>query len=263
MILIIGGHQRSGTTLLQTLCYLHPDIAVTNEFGNFVYLGRSYEEYARHIFDRWRRVQGMLAFDISYNGYSQMMNIKNFWFALRHLYYCRQQYQGMAVTAESLEAAYHRMFPGTKVVGDKWPHYLFRMNKFAKEDSLTRLVIYRDCRDVTSSTLIKARTSWKNTDWVRNMDNAEKVAARWVRGIEMMEAHADKLVILQYEALMHEPEKELQRVSEAIGVDPAGFPTGMINPGSIGKYQEGLTSTELETVMEVAGPTMARLGYLP
>ncbi len=261
MILMIGGHPRSGTTLLQTLCDLHPEMAVTNEFGCFSFLGQSYGEYARNIFDRWKRVRGKWAFDISYANYHGLISINNFRFALLHLLRFRQQYQG-EVTAVSLETTYRRMFSGARVVGDKWPHYLFRMDKYVQEDDLTRLVIYRDCRDVTSSFLVQARTNWKDTDWVHKVDNAEKIAARWVRGIEMMETHADKLVILQYEALMHEPEKELRRVSEAIGVDPSGFPTDMINPGSIGKYKKGLTPEELETVMAVAGPTMERLGYL-
>lgn len=261
MILMIGGHPRSGTTLLQTLCYLHPEIGMTNEFGNLVFLGRSYREYVGHIFDRWRRVQGRLAFDISYHGASWRMKACNMGFALRHLYYFRNYCDDVA-TAVAIEAALRAMYPNAKVVGDKWPHYLFRMDKYVQEDNVTRLVIYRDCRDVTSSFLVQARTNWKDTDWVRNVDTAEKIAAKWVRGIEIMEAHADKLIILQYEAMMHEPEKELRRMSEAIGVDPAGFPTDMIDPGSIGKYKKGLTPEELDTVMEVAGPTMERLGYL-
>lgn len=261
MILMIGGHPRSGTTLLQTLCDLHPDMAVTNEFGCFSFLGQSYRAYAGSIFNRWQRVQGKWAFDIAYANYPRLLKTNNFFFGLRHLYHYRKQHES-EVTAVSLEATYRTMFPKAKVVGDKWPHYLFRMDKYVQDDDLTRLVIYRDCRDVTSSFLVQARTNWKDTDWVHRVDNAEKVAARWVRGIEIMEAHANKLIIMQYEALMHEPKRELQRVSEVLGLDLAGFPTDMINPGSIGKYQKGLTPEELETVMAVAGPTMARLGYL-
>ena len=261
MILMIGGHPRSGTTILQTLCDFHPEMAVTNEFGCFSFLGQSYGEYSNSIFDRWRRVQNKWAFDISYAGLERLLSFNNFRFAMRHLYHYRKYHNG-TVTATSLEKTYRRMFGGARVVGDKWPHYLFRMDRYVKEEDLTRLIIYRDCRDVTSSFLVQARTNWRDTDWVHKVDNAEKIAARWVRGIEIMEAHAADLVILQYEAMMHEPEKELKRISEAIGVDPAGFPTDMINPGSIGKYQKGLTPEELETVMEIAGPTMERLGYL-
>lgn len=261
MILMIGGHPRSGTTLLQTLCDLHPDMAVTNEFGNFAFLGQSYWTYARNIFDRWQRVQGKWAFDISYAGRQKQIKIFNLLFALRHLYHFRRHYRG-SVTAVSLEATYRTMYPKATVVGDKWPHYLFRMDKYVQNDDLTRLIIYRDCRDVTSSFLQQARTNWRDTNWIHRVDNAEKIAARWVTGIEIMEKYADKLIILQYEALMHQPEQEIRRVSEAIGLNPAGFPTDMIDPGSIGKYKKGLTPEELESVLAVAGPTMERLGYL-
>jgi hypothetical protein len=258
---MIGGHPRSGTTLLQTLCDLHPEMAVTNEFGNFAFLGQSYFTYARNILDRWQRVKGKWAFDIAYADRPKLMSFNNLLFAARHLYHFRKHYQG-EVTAVSLEATYRTMFPRAKVVGDKWPHYLFRMDEYVKNEALTRLVIYRDCRDVTSSFLVQARTNWKDSNWIHKVDNAEKIAARWVRGIEIMKKHADKLIILQYEAMMHEPEKELKRVSEVLGLDAAGFPTDMINPSSIGKYEKGLTPEELDTVLKVAGPTMERLGYL-
>ncbi len=261
MMLMIGGHPRSGTTLLQTLCDLHPDMAVTNEFGCFSFLGQSSGDYNRSIYNRWQRVQGRWAFDIAYARYTPLLRLNNLLFALRHLYLYRRKRQGAVVTAVSLEATYRTMYPHARVVGDKWPHYLYRMDKYVQETDLTRLVIYRDCRDVTSSFLVQARTNWKDTDWVKNVDTAEKVATKWVRGIEIMEKYADKLTILQYEALMHEPEKELKRVSEAIGLDPAGFPTDMIDPGSIGKYHKGLSDAELETVLRIAGPTMERLGY--
>lgn len=261
MVLMIGGHPRSGTTLLQTLCDLHPEMAVTNEFGNFAFLGQTYWQYARNILDRWQRVRGKWAFDIAYAGNQKNLSRNNFLFALRHLVHFKRQYQGQ-VTVKSLEATYRTMFPKAKVVGDKWPHYLFRMDKYSREEDLVRLVIYRDCRDVTSSFLHQARTNWRSADWIHKVDNAEKVAARWVRGIEIMESLADKLIILQYEALMVQPELELSRVSQAIGLDGLGFPIDMINPGSIGKYKKGLTAEELDTVLAVAGPTMERLGYL-
>jgi hypothetical protein len=259
-VLMIAGHPRSGTTLLQTLCDLHPEMAVTNEFGCFAFLGNRYLPYARQIVDRWQRVKNKWAFDIAYADDHDNLSKNNLRFALRHLYHFRKQYRGQ-VTAVSLEATYRAMFPYAKVVGDKWPHYLFRMEEFAQEKDLTRLVIYRDCRDVTSSFLQQARTNWSDANWIHKVDNAEKIAARWVRGIEIMEAHADKIIVLQYETLMYQPKQELQRVSQALGLDLAGFPTDMINPSSIGKYKKGLTPEELDTVMAVAGSTMERLGY--
>ena len=262
MFLIIAGRPRSGTTILQTLCDRHPEISMTNEFGSLMYVEQSFTRHALNMFKRLQRVQGKWAFDHAYytNQPDELARL-NKRFALNYLRQLRWQTWGK-VTAVAIEATYRQLFPSAKVIGDKLPHYLLHMKTLTAQQNLKRLVIYRDCRDVTSSFLVQARTNWKDTDWVKNVDTAEKVATKWVRGIEIMEKYADKLIILQYEALMHEPQKELQRVSEAIGLDPAGFPTDMIDPGSIGKYHKGLSPEELETVLRVAGPTMERLGYL-
>ncbi|MCP4362629.1 MAG: sulfotransferase [Chloroflexi bacterium] len=258
--LIIAGHPRSGTGLLQTLCTWHPEMAVTSEFGNYTFLGQTYVAHARNIIGCWQRVRGEWAIDSAFAKDKQNYDGNNLIFTLRYLFYLGIGLQ-WRINAESIETAYRRLFPQADVVGDKWPDYLFELGKFTKISNLKRIVIYRDCRDVTSSFLKKSRSDWSNTDWINKIDTAEKIASRWVTGIKIMEAHSDKIFILQYESLMRQPEHELIRMGEYLGVDPAKFP-GTIKPGSIGKYQEGLTDKELETIMEVAGPTMERLGYL-
>ena len=45
-----------------------------------------------------------------------------------------------------------------RIVGDKFPAYMFKMNQFVDLQELLRLVIYRNCRDVTSSFLKKLET---------------------------------------------------------------------------------------------------------
>ena len=52
MGLIIGGHMRSGTTLLWKLCNSHPDILVTLEFGCYIGTGKSYLKHCREILRR-------------------------------------------------------------------------------------------------------------------------------------------------------------------------------------------------------------------
>jgi hypothetical protein len=260
MILMICGHPRSGTTLLQTLCDSHPEMGVTNELGNLTVLNQSYLTYTRHLLDRWRRVQGKWAFDVAYAHQSNRLALNNLRFVGRHLATIWQTYGG-AVTAVTVEAAYRRAFPQASIVGDKWPHYLFNMDKFVAEPDVKRLAIYRDGRDVTSSFLKQARTTWQHMDWVGNVDTAEKIARRWVLSIELMEQHADRLHIMRYEELMQQPVQELTRLADWLAIDPAGFDAGMIKPTSIGKYQNGLTAEELDTVRAVAGPTLARLHY--
>lgn len=56
MAFIIGGHPRSGTTLLFRLCRDHPQIGITGEFKCFQNLDSPYAEYCRSIETDWRRV---------------------------------------------------------------------------------------------------------------------------------------------------------------------------------------------------------------
>jgi hypothetical protein len=66
---------------------------------------------------------------------------------------------------------------------------------------------------------------------------------------------------MRYEELVTDPREVLGKLSEWLGIDPAGFEVQHINSRSIGKYRSGLTHGELDTVMRIAGPTMSRLGY--
>jgi hypothetical protein len=261
MALMISGHPRSGTTLLQQLCDGHPELGVTNELGNFTHLDQSYLAYARHLYERWRRVQGGWAFDVAYADQHESLRANNLRFILRHLGYLLRSGPDR-VTVRRIEAAYRSSFSQAHILGDKWPHYLFILDRFVDNPDLMHLVIYRDCRDVTSSFLKQVRTTWREADWVGKIDTAEKIAHRWVRGINMMERYADKVYIMRYETLMQQPRIELNRLADWLAIDPAGFDSEMIRTTSIGKYQTGLTETELKTVMAIAGPTLARLEYV-
>lgn len=261
MFLIIAGRPRSGTTILQTLCDRHPEVSMTNEFGSLMYLEQSFTRHALNMFKRLQRVQGKWAFDHAYYiNQPEELAQRNKKFARSYLLRLRWQ-TWRRVTAVAIEATYRQLFPAAKVIGDKLPHYLLHMKTLSAQDNLKRLVIYRDCRDVTSSFLHQVRTTWKDADWVHQFDTAEKIAASWVRDIQIMESHADRLMILQYEKLMQQPEQELARLSDWLGIDPHGFPVELLRADSIGKYREGLTPAEIDAVLAVASPTLLRLGY--
>ena len=261
MFLIIAGRPRSGTTILQTLCDRHPEVSMTNEFGSLMYLEQSFTRHALNMFKRLQRVQGKWAFDHAYyTNQSDELARLNKRFAMNYLRQLRWQTWGK-VTAVAVEATYRQLFPSAKVIGDKLPHYLLHMKTLTAQQNLKRLVIYRDCRDVTSSFLHQVRTTWKGADWVHQFDTAEKIAASWVRDIQIMESHADKLMILQYERLMQQPEQELARLSSWLDIDPQGFPTELLRADSIGKYRQGLTTAEIDAVLTIASPTLLRLGY--
>ncbi|MCB0209228.1 MAG: sulfotransferase [Anaerolineae bacterium] len=259
MALIIGGHPRSGTTILQEVCDRHPNISITNEFGNFAYLGQSYLEYSYRMMRRWCRVGNKWAFDLSYSS-QKPLGLYNFLFTTRYLLRMGQP-PWRPIDVQTIETTLKQTFPEATIVGDKWPDHMFLMDNFVKRDDLYCLVIYRDCRDVTSSFLKQTRTTWRKQAWVNSLNTAEKVARRWVEVMHLTERHADQLHIIRYEDLIKNPKAVFASIGAWLGVDPAGFPVNAIKETSIGKYKKGLTNEELTTVMNIAGPTMAQLGY--
>lgn len=258
-VLLIGGHARSGTTLLRHLCNSHRDMVVTNELDFLSGLGRG---YARHSMFLLRRLWGRTLNGIAF-GYGIGPARRGAAFAARYLTALRRN-EGGVIDVASVQRALGVVYPHARVVGDKTPHYVFLLDSVAGTPGLSCLIIYRDCRDVVSSMLERVRTVWRKRSWSRNADSAEKVATRWVRSIELMERHQAHICSVRYEDLVARPRSELERVAQWLAVDPEGFAEARIRsvaPASVGKYRTGLTPDELATVMHVAGPTMARLGY--
>jgi hypothetical protein len=259
-LLVLCGHQRSGTTLLRILCNRHPDMAVTNEFASLLQLGRPYPRYMVHILRTWWRTRGRK--DIfNPGGRRRFAPARNLAFTLSYLAYLGAHWR-KRIGPEDVHAAMHGIFPQARVVGDKYPDYIWSLDRFVQMPSLSCIVIYRDCRDVASSVLEQVRTSWKGRRFASQMDTADKVAQRWVKAIEVMERNVGRLHILRYESLIERPRQELEAFGGKLDVDPGKFPIQIIRRTSIGKHREGLTPEDLETVMGIAGPTLQRLGYL-
>jgi hypothetical protein len=268
-LLLIGGRPRSGTTLLRDLCDAHPDITLTHEFGTFLALNEPYDVYRAGILSRWR-AQSILHCRIrrsrrmNRRAWRWAISMRGHAFAIRYLDKIRRYRPGI-VDLRAVEGTLREIFPRAGVVGDKMPDYVHLLDTLAPTSGLANVVIYRDCRDVTSSHLKLARTNWRNQHWIRDQDTAEKVAARWVAAMETMEKQKDRIHIIRYEDLVREPRRELVGLAEWLGIDPAGFTEESfrsVRDSGIGKHVEGLSEQELEALMKVAGPTMARLGYV-
>jgi hypothetical protein len=269
--LIITGHQRSGTTLLLELCNSHPDITLTMEFGNFCSIGKPYAVYMSRMIKRWLGigirywplvVTQAGVFTSIVKRQKRMTIARNHAFVVHYLYKMLRRWQ-KRVNVQAIEATLKNIFPGKCIVGDKYPDYVFRLDDLAGIDNLSILVICRDCRDVTSSALRTVSTAWRNMPVLRKkMDTAAKVAERWVQAMELTDRHQKRLYIIRYEDLIKEKERELEALGTWLGVDSTGFDTGVIRDTSIGKYRSGLSNEDLMTVMNIAGPTMAKMGYL-
>lgn len=268
-LLLIGGRARSGTTLLRDLCDAHPDITLTHEFGTFLALNEPYHAYRKQILRRWRaqgisRCRVLRSLPVRTRRRSWAISLRGHAFTIRYLGKIRR-YRPGTIDLPAVAASLREILPRPRVVGDKMPQYVHLLDTLAPTSGLASVIIYRDCRDVTSSHLKMARTVWRDKRWIQSQDTAEKVAVHWVEAIEAMERYRDRIHIIRYEDLVREPRRELATLGEWVGVDPGGFPETSIRSvrgDGIGKYEEGLSGQELESVMNIAGPAMARLGYV-
>ncbi len=262
MALIIAGHQRSGTSMLQLLCNHHPQIGMTMELASFMKVGVPFNEYSRFIRWRWAGVRnrpGPLIPPRQKSAWrTKLANNRFMAEFVWHLYRHRQP----IVDTEMIGAILSKFFPQANVVGDKYPDYIYQLNKLTEQAGLQRLVIYRDVRDVVSSTLKKVRTDWKGMDFASKMYTAEKVSVRLLDAIELMDQYQEHIYCLRYEDLVTEPVRELTQLGKWLDVRPDGFPFNWVKPTSIGKYQTHLTESELSAVLDVAGPVMKDMGYV-
>jgi hypothetical protein len=241
------------------------------EFGNFCSIGRPYTVYMLQMIKRWMGigirywplvVTRAGVFTSTVRRQKRRTIARNHAFVVHYLFNILRHWQKL-VSVQEIEAALKNIFPGKDIVGDKYPEYVFKLNDLAVAESLSILVICRDCRDVTSSALRTASTAWRNMPVLRKkMDTAEKVAERWVRAMELTDSRRDRLYIVRYEDLISDKERELRALGDWLGVDSKGFDAGVIRPNRTGKYKSSLSDEDVTKVMDVAGPTMAKMGYL-
>lgn len=266
MALIICGHERSGTTLLRNLCHAHPDIAMTMEFNNFGKLDRSFSEYSRFILKRWKS-QRFRSFLVQGKEEEKLSNvIESHLFVTRYLFEIfKAQYPPVSkrgkVGVSTIESSLKNIFPKAKVVGDKMPNYIFRLEELTSQDNLLIVALYRDCRSVVSSTLEKVRGDWKDFSFIKNLDTPEKIAKRWVESLDIIEEYSEKIHILRYEDLVSDPYKELSKISKYIGVNVDGFPINKVHQSSLAKYKSNLAEKDLEAILSIAGDKLRKLSY--
>jgi hypothetical protein len=257
MALIIGGHPRSGTTLLARLCMCHPQIGFTNELQNFSAINTSYWEHLRKIRKNWL-VRGVLRRSSKHSPWSSQL--RSAVFLARYTINLLPD-AGRPVGVTQIEVVLRRIFPHAMLVGDKHPRYVFMLDQLAAEHGLKRVIVYRDGRDVVSSMLAKIRGDWRRLPILRELNSAEKIPRSWVLAIEAMEQHRSQCYGLRYEDLVNQPAEQLSSLASWLGVRPDGFRLRMVRGSSVGKYQTGLNAEELGQVTLIAGPALTRLNY--
>ena len=152
------------------------------------------------------------------------------------------------VNSQDLEAIYRRLFPHSKIVGDKYPDYVFHLDTLSTEPLLRCLALVREPKDVVASVLDKVRSEVWRGDWTRKLDTAEKVAHNWCDAFVSVERNRDRILVVRYEDLVHEPRTELDKIAGWLEVDPKGFALSAVHSNSVGKYRLSLTQAETEQV---------------
>jgi hypothetical protein len=152
------------------------------------------------------------------------------------------------------------MYPHASLVGDKYPDYAFRLKMLTQSPPIHCLFIYRDPRDVASSSVQRARTDWQDT-WPAELRQPENIARRWVQFVELVEKYSTRVYPVKYEELVTQPLATLEGIGRWIGVDPGGFRSDIVKVDRVGKHVSGLTEEEIESVLTIAGPAMQRMGY--
>jgi hypothetical protein len=257
--LIVCVHPRSGTTLLNRLLNTHPEIFMTFELGVFWELDVPFERYRKRLRTSWQRRR-----IVSKPGRRGKIRsrLRSRRFLQSYLGFLKREARRL-VSLESVVTGLHAWFPAARVVGDKKPSYIFRLDRLPAPDKLRRIIILRDPRDVARSALEMATTRWDKEKNAVRYGSSQKIARSWVRAVESMERNAEGSHIVRYEQLIAEPERELGTIGGYLDVDPGRFNARIIRKDSVGKYRRGLSAQDLGTVLDIAGPSMKRLGYTP
>jgi hypothetical protein len=258
-LLMVTGHQRSGTTILRILLNSHPEIAVTNELANFKYIHRSRLLYTVYLLRR------LLACRERGPAYMLHRNEETSWrenarFLAAYLIRVQTVRSGR-IGFDGAEAALRALLSGSRWVGDKFPDYIWNLRFFAGSGKVRCIVIYRDARDVAHSVLESVRTQWKGRRFARRFNTPQKIAARWMNAVRLMTECSATIHAVRYERLIAEPEAVAGELGRALDVDPAHFPIHLLRDTSVGRHRGRLGGSDLAAVESIAGETLARLGY--
>jgi hypothetical protein len=251
---LVTGHPRSGTTVLTRLLNTHPDVEATFELGAFERLDSPYPEYRRslRLGFRDRPVRGVGAGTPRARAWTSRRFVGEFRY---RLWRRRGEVVGLETVADLLSRTLRRLW-----VGDKLPRYVFELDDLAFREGLRRIVIIRDCRPVTASTLARVRTAWRGRSWTERIDTPAKVAANWVRAIESVERNLSRVHAVRFEDLVDDPRRCVEGIAAYLGVDARAFDTSLIRRPDP-RSDQHLDSTSRAAVDEVAGEAMRRWGY--
>jgi hypothetical protein len=257
MAVVITGFQKSGKTLLRKLCNQHPSVALLEGAKIFGLQDASYAAHARRLGREWWKGRPI-------DPRSQELapsRLRAASFVARYLVELLVRGHGRASLTD-VEAVLRHMFPRASVVGDAHGSYVFALDRLAHLEELSVVVIYRDCRDVTSSLLHKVARRPHGAGLAARYGVVGSIARKWTHAVENMERHADRVFCVRYEELVSASQQVLPGLAEWLAVDPGGFSPWDLKTDWVGEYKDHLSPQQLDEVVSMAGAAMMRLGYL-
>lgn len=228
----------------------HPRVVVMHELRPFLRLNRPWPLHLRQIKRKMHILPRRPEVKRSRRAY--------LWFMARYALFLLPAWR---IEFDDVARALARCWPRYDVVGDQAAMNNQRMLQLSRNRQARVVIIYRDCRDVVQSTLRRVRTDWARKPGLEGL-TAARVARRWVHMMDQLDRAGDRVLKIRYETFVADPRPDVERLAAFIGVDPSGFRTDFIRQDSVGKHRSGLTEEEMAAVMEVAGPTLRRLGYV-
>ncbi len=266
--IFIGGLDRSGTSLIYALLASHPRIAMVRRTNWWPYFHGRYGDLADDAnLDRLLGVMGR---------YRRHRKLAPDFDALRASFRDGPATYGRLF---GLLAAQHAQRLGKPRWGDKSLHTERYADTVLGEFPEARIIhMLRDPRDRYASVLKR----WKH---VRG--GVGGATAAWLGSVKLGERnlahHPDRYLVLRYEDLAADPERQLRRVGDFIGepYDPAmlgmqgaddfrssggnssygGFEAGTISTRSIGRFRETLPPSDVAFIQSRTRRSMHAHGY--
>jgi hypothetical protein len=258
--ILIGGLERTGTSLIFALLASHPRIAMTRRTNWWTYFDGRFGDLGQE--DALRRILGEMR---QYRRHRKL----------------EPDFERLEAEFRAGERSYCRLFDllesqhaervGRPRWGDKSLHterYADRVYECFPEARIIHML--RDPRDRYASAVKR---------WKSKRGGVGSATAAWLASVELgrrnVERYPGRYRFLQYEHLVHDPEGELRAICEFIGepYDPAmlgmagasdfrdaggnssfgRFSVGEISPKSIGRFRQVLSRGVIALVLRRAG----------
>lgn len=241
------------------MCNTHPRIRLTMEFNNFHMIESPCWFYNGWIWAKWYR--------------EHRRDFRNFHPAPPYVVTPRAQgfvrsyldginrFDRKLVNADMIQAALQEAWGGPYIVGDKMPSYVFDLGRLVRHRDLTCVMMYRDVRDVAASVLRAIKIMWSRKVFARELNSVRKVARGWLQAMNMINRFRSDILLIRYEDLIQDPQRELGRLAERIGVDPGGFSVNSVDALNAGKHRELLTGRQIALLRKWTAPVLEDFGY--